>query len=239
MLIFMVGKLEEGYPVVELWKDPKYKGGSFPYEAHEKGRQDEVDRLMQFEAVQDITPEKDDTVYDTTWVEEWCGELVRCRLCIRQYNDGYRSDCFSGTPDSFFVRFQLLKASTNKSRAIMIVDVSVAFMHSPIGDERVVVRVPKGVTSSTGYWLLLKALNGTRKASQMWTEFSAEKVIGWSASRNDHNPHIFRIEETDLDIEQHGDDFVVEGPRDAVVAIRDRFREAFLVKKADIISMDP
>ena len=73
----------------------------------------------------------------------------------------------------------------------------------------------------------------------MWTEFSAEKVIGWGASRNDHNPCIFRIEDTDLDIEQHGDDFVVEGPRDAVVEIRDRCHEAFLVKKADIISMDP
>lgn len=50
---------------------------------------------------------------------------------------------------------------------------------------------------------------------------------------------IFRIEDTDMDIEQHGDDFVVEGPRDAVVAIRDRFHEAFLVKQADIISMHP
>ena len=239
MLILLAGKLDEAWPLVELWKDPKYKGGQFPYEEQEKGRQGEVDRLMQFEAVQDIVPEKDDTVYDTTWVEEWRGDLVRGRLCIRQYNDGYRSDCFSGTPDSFFVRFQMMKASTDRGRTIMIVDVSVAFMHSPIGDERVVVRVPKGVTSSTGYWLLLKALNGTRKASQMWTEFSAEKVIGWGASRNDHNPCIFRIEDTDLDIEQHGDDFVIEGPRQAVVEIRDKFNKAFLVKKADIISLHP
>ena len=186
------------------------KGGKFPYEEQEKGRQGEVDRLMQFEAAQDIIPEKDDTVYDMTWVEEWRGDLVRCRLCIRQYNDGYRSDCFSGTPDSFFVRFQMIKASTDRGRASMIVDVSVAFMHSPI-DERVVVKVPKGVTSSTGFWLLLKALNGTRKASQMWTEFSAERVIGWGARRNDHNPCIFRIEDTDLDIEQHGDDSLLQG----------------------------
>jgi len=73
----------------------------------------------------------------------------------------------------------------------------------------------------------------------MWTEFSAEKVIGWGASRNDHNPCIFRIEDTDLDIEQHGDDFVVEGPRQAVVELREQLNAAFLVKKADIISMHP
>ena len=117
MLMLMVGKLDEPWPVVELWKDPKYKGGKFPYEEQEKGRQGEVDRLMQFEAVQDIVPGKDDTVYDTTLVEEWRGDLVRCRLCIRQYNDGYRSDCFSGTPDSFFVRFQMIKASTERGRS--------------------------------------------------------------------------------------------------------------------------
>ena len=87
------------------------------------------------------------------------------------YNLEKRSDVFSGTPDSFFMRFQLRKASTSGSRAIMIVDISVAFMHAPI-DERVVARVPKGVSTKTGYWLLKKAVNGTRKASQMWTEAS-------------------------------------------------------------------
>ena len=72
----------------------------------------------------------------------------------------------------------------------------------------------------------------------MWTEFSAEKLMGWGASRNDHSPCIFRREEMDLDIKQHGDDFLVEGPRESVVSIRERFHEALLVKKADIVSID-
>ena len=84
MLILAVGKLDEPWPVVELWKDPKYKGGNFPYEEQEKGRQGEIDRLMQFEAVKDIVLEGDDIIYDTNGVEERRGTLVRCRLCIRQ-----------------------------------------------------------------------------------------------------------------------------------------------------------
>lgn len=62
MLILAVGKLDEPWPAVELWKDPKYNGGNFPYEAQEKGRQGEIDRLMQFVAMKDIVPEGDDTI---------------------------------------------------------------------------------------------------------------------------------------------------------------------------------
>ena len=76
----------------------------------------------------------------------------------------------------------------------MIVDVSVAFMHAPI-NERVIVKVPKGVQSETGYWLLKKALNGTREASKMWTDHSAGILEGWGAVRNDHNPAMFRLED--------------------------------------------
>ena len=36
MLILAVGKFDELWPVVELWKDPKYKGGNFPHEEQEK-----------------------------------------------------------------------------------------------------------------------------------------------------------------------------------------------------------
>ena len=143
----------------------------------------------------------------------------------------------SGTPDSFFVRFQLLKASTSRERAIMMIDVSVASMHAPIGDERVIVRVPKGVMGPTGFWILLEAVDGTRKASQMWTEFSADQVRGWGAQRNDHSPCIFRMADMDMDIEQHGDDFLVEAGRESLIWIRDRFNEAFVLERADIVSM--
>lgn len=37
-------------------------------------------------------------------------------------------------------------------------------MHADI-DEVVKVKVPDGITSNTSYWLLLKAVNGTQKAS--------------------------------------------------------------------------
>ena len=56
MLIFMVSKMEDEYPIVECWKGPTYKGGGFPCETHEEGRRDEIDRLVEFEVVEDINP---------------------------------------------------------------------------------------------------------------------------------------------------------------------------------------
>ena len=86
----------------------------------------------------------------------------------------------------------------------------------------------------------------------MWTDLSAGILEGWGAVRNDHNPAIFRLEDlhcssegvslgsaVDVDIEQHGDDFAVEGPRDEILKLKALFQESFLCKKADIISMHP
>ena len=137
----------------------------FPYEAREKGRQKELHNLHLFDAVEDATPAKGEHTPDMVWVEEYRGDEVRARLCVRQYKVEARDDVFSGTPDSWIARFQIRRCAADRDRAIAIIDISVAFMHADI-EEHIIVKVPPGVTSKTGYWKLKKAVNGTRKASQ-------------------------------------------------------------------------
>ena len=89
------------------------------------------------------------------WVEEWRGDDVRARLCVREYNLGKtnkREDVFSGTPDSWYARFQIVRCSADRDRAMMIIDVSVAFMHAD-AEDHIVCKVPSGIiqVNPTGY----------------------------------------------------------------------------------------
>ena len=88
--------------------------------------------MVHFDAVEDTIIEEGDTLCDMIWVEEWRGEEVRSRLAVRQFRGEKRLDVFAAMPDSFFVRFQLVKCSANPDWAVLIIDVSVAFMHAEI-----------------------------------------------------------------------------------------------------------
>ena len=90
-------------PRIELWRDGKaWFGQKFPRDAQQRGRERELQNILEFEAVEDTTLEEGDQVWDMIWVADWRGEEVRSRLCVRQYNDSAVTDLFAATPDSFF-----------------------------------------------------------------------------------------------------------------------------------------
>ena len=106
--------------------------------------------LFDFDAVEDAVSAKGEATPDMIWVEEYRGDEVRARLCVRQYKQDHRDDVFSGTPDSWIARFQIRRSAADSTRAIDFIDISVAFMHADI-EEHIIVKVPRGVTSKTGY----------------------------------------------------------------------------------------
>ena len=66
-----------------------------------------------FELVNEVPPRK--YAYDMVWVDEWRGDRVRSRLCVRQFKaEGIRNDLFAGTPDTFFIKYVLEKAASCK-----------------------------------------------------------------------------------------------------------------------------
>ena len=69
-------------------------------------------------------------VYDMDWVDEWRGDRVRPRFCVRQNAEGLRDDLFAGTPDTFFIMYLLARAASCKDFGIFVIDISVAFVHA-------------------------------------------------------------------------------------------------------------
>ena len=120
----------------------------------------------------ELPPEKH--AYDMVWVDEWRGDRVRSRLCVRQFKaEGLWDDLFAGTPDTFFIKYLLAQAASCKEFGLFVVDISVAFMHART-DEGIYVKVTSGIKSSR-FWRIKAAVNGTRKASKHWQEYSPDK----------------------------------------------------------------
>ena len=81
-------------------------------------------------------------------------------------------------------------------------------------------------------------MNGMRKASKHWQEFSRDKLVtNMLFQQNDINPCIYKRFCDNLDLEQHDDDFVVCGLTSNLELLADEFKNHFLVKKAEIVSL--
>ena len=92
-----------------------------------------------FELLDELAPGKQS--YDMVWVDDWRGDRVRSRLCVRQFKaEGLRDDLFAGMPDTFF-------NASCKDFGFLVVDISVAFLHART-DEEIYVKVPSGIKSS-------------------------------------------------------------------------------------------
>ena len=152
-----------------------------------------------FELVNELPPRK--YAYDMICVDDWRGNRLRSRLCVRQFKaDGIRSDLFAGTPDTFFIKYLLAKAASCKEFGVVVVDISVACMHART-DEEIYVKVPSDIRSSK-YWRLKAALNGTRKASKHWQEYSSDKLVTeMHFQQNDINPCVYKRFHDNLDLE--------------------------------------
>ena len=91
-------------------------------------------------------------------------------------------------------------------------------------DEEIYVKVPSDIRSSK-YWRLKAALNGTRKASKHWQEYSSDKLVtNVHFQQNDINPCVYKRFHDNLDLEQHGDDFLVVGLTSRLECLAEEFK---------------
>ena len=136
-------------PTVDLSHDRTVLSGKFPEDELKTGRELELQNMLNFDAfelVDELPPRKH--AYDMVWVDEWRRDRVRSRLCVRQFKaEGRRDDLFAGTPDTFFIKYLLAKAASCKDFGILVIDISVAFIHART-DEEICVKVPSGIKSS-------------------------------------------------------------------------------------------
>ena len=152
-------------PPVDLSRDRIALSGKFPENDLRAGPELELRNMLNFDAFQlvdELPPGK--WAYDMVWVDEWRGDRVRSRLCVRQFKaEGLRKDLFAvvrGNTDTTRICWQTCEFSHQ-------VDISVAFMHART-DEEIYVKVPSDIKA---------ALNGIRKASKHWQEYSSDKLV--------------------------------------------------------------
>ena len=132
----------------------------------------------------------------------------------------------------------MAKAASCKEFGLLVVDISVAFTHAR-KDEEIYVKVPSSIRSSR-FCRIQAGVNGTRKASKHWHEFSCDKLLtNMLFQQNDINPCIYKRFCDSLDLEQHGEGFLVCGFTFNVEFLADKFKNHFLVKKAEIVRLRP
>ena len=164
-------------PSVDLSQGRTARIGKFPEDALKDGLERHLRNMLNFDAfevVEELLAGK--YAYDMVWVDEWRGDRGRSGLRVRQFPaEELRDELLTGTPDTFFVKCLLTKATSCKDFGIFVIGVSVAFMHART-DEEIYVKVPSGIKSSK-FWRLKAAVNGTRKASKQWQEYSSDKLV--------------------------------------------------------------
>ena len=112
-------------------------------------------------------------------------------------------------------------------------------MHARTDEEIYVVKVRSDIRSSK-YWRLKAALNGMRKASKHWQEYSSDKLVtDTHFQQNDINPCVYKRFHDNLDLEQHGDDFLVVGLTSRLECLAEESKRHPLAKKAELVSWKP
>ena len=96
--------------------------------------------------------------------------------------------------------YLLAEAASCKDFGILVIDIRVAFMHART-DEEIYVKVPSGIKSSK-IWRLKAAVNGTKKTSKRWQEYSSDKLLKSMLFQQNHiNPCIYKRFSDSLDLE--------------------------------------
>ena len=128
----------------------------------------------------------------------------------------------------------LRERQTHFSSSILVVDIRVALMHART-DEEICVKVLSGVKSSR-FWRLQAAVNGKRKGSKHWQEFSCDKLVTNMLSNRTTSIRVFT------------EGFVIIWTWNSTATIfstsnlevlADEFKNNFLVWKAVIVRLKP
>ena len=147
----------------------------------------------------------------TTWFGSMSAEVTQWGhdfVCVSSRPRDFGANCLRERQTGFSSSICWQNQRVARTLESLSSTFSVAFMHGRT-DEEIYVKVPSGIKSSK-FWRLKVAVNGTRKASKHWQEYSSDKLVTNMLFQQDEiNPCIHKRLCDDL--EQHGDDFLVCG----------------------------
>ena len=166
------------------------------------------------------------------WSTRWChrrkGTGVRSRFVVRQFRDPDWETAFSGVPGLVVVRILLCISTILESRAVPG-DFSVAFMSTPLHDAEFIEPPIEAESDSRYVWKLRKALNGLKKASQLFSNYLSDILVDkLGFEKCSLVPTAFYHEETDLRTAIHVDDPLTTGEVDTVMRFYDSLNNGCL-----------
>ena len=209
--IVMVIDGEEDVPKVYYEEDD---GHLLPTDQVHEGMQREF-QLMKVLEVSERILRTDVPSGKKIWSTRWChrrkGAGVRSRFVVRQFRDTDWETAFSGVPGLVVVRVLLCISTILESSAVPG-DFSVAFMSTRLHDAEFIEPPIEAESDSRYVWKLRKALNGLKKASQLFLNYLSDILVDkLGFEKCSLVPTAFYHCETDLRTAIHVDDQLTIG----------------------------
>ena len=154
---------------------------------------------------------------------------------VRQFRDTDWETAFSGVPGLVVVRILLCISTILESSAVPG-DFSVAFMSTPLHDAEFIEPPIEAESDSRYVWKLRKALNGLKKASQLFSNYLSDILVDkLGFEKCSLVPTAFYHRETDLRTAIHVDDPLTIGEIDTVMRFYDSLKQWLLVRVQDVV----
>ena len=168
----------------------------------------------------------------TRWVRTRKGAEVRSRFVAQEFAAGDpRDDLFASTPPLFAARLIVSLAATwrNKLWSLMCLDISCAFLYA-LAVRQLFIELPSsdpraGDPNVVGR--LKKALYGTRDAPQLWQQTLTKVLVKMGFEGSRLQPGVFVHKTREIMMVTHVDDFLVGGPPEDLLWLRDELKKNF------------
>ena len=139
--------------------------------------------------ITECTPDQLQNAISTKWVKRAKGDGVKCRVCVRGYDQEVDpDDTYASTPSLITLKL-LLTLAVAHGWHILAGDVSTAFLHALLTDEVFVIPPVEYYPNGGVLWKLRKAMYGLKQSPRMWQQHFASVAasLGFERLKSDSN----------------------------------------------------
>ena len=230
--------LDEQAVVTRLQHPIIHDREGFDEEKLQKGMNKEMEQMKKHDVYEEVSTDNVDqetlhNAIDSRWVHKnKTPTEVRSRIVAKGYKEEVEDldDIYASTP-LFVILRVLLTVAMARSWRIRLGDVSTAFLHAPLGNQRVYIWPPKEYyPEGTTLWRLKKAMYGLRSSPKAWQDYFATSMSDLGFKRLLSEANVYANSTNDVYIMVYVDDIMVIGDPTKVNKIFEKIQEKMLLK---------
>ena len=222
--------LRAEHPVV--WYDTE-----FDLDQEIKGMQKERESLEHFEVFEErleseCTEEQLQNAISTKWVKRPKGDGVRCRVCVRGFDQVVEDpdDTFASTPSLATLKLLLTLACTY-DWFVLAGDVSTAFLHALLNEEVFVIPPMEFYPKGGVLWRLRRAMYGLKQSPKAWQLHFASVMQQLGFKRLKSDPNLYFHPEYKVYLLCYVDDVLLFGAKEPCEHLFAKLQEHLLLRK--------